>query len=132
MEILHRYRMSQDAGSVSLLSWSPWTIQSVDGKKVAAAFMAVSDAEGRVWVLEISQIIDSPHPAFAHCADEVIRDENTEDVWASDPVLFCDPDAVPATQMTWVPSVGGGSRLVSSEHGDALGVHLTVPRASLA
>lgn len=128
MDILHRYRMSPDAGSISLLSWSHWDVKLVDGKEVAVACLAAADVEGRVWVLEVSQNIDTPHPAFAQCAESDVGDENVEDVWASDPILICPPDAPPATQMTWICN---STDLVRASISKKIALNLTVPVHSL-
>lgn len=107
MEILHRYRMDEAAASICLLSWSQWSLRSIDGKKTAVAILSVADGEGRIWVLDVAQLIDAPHPTFAHLLEDNTQDENVEDIWASDPFLVCGPGGSPATQITWIEQEQG-------------------------
>jgi len=125
MGVLHRYRMSDEAGSIPLISWSPWAVteegeQHVDrllshadtfetlagDRTIALACLAVADAEGRVWSVEVSQVVTAPHVGFAAAADSAIPDEEPADVWAIVPLLVCEPDRRPATQFRWISQEG--------------------------
>ncbi|ORY70654.1 putative zinc-finger of transcription factor IIIC complex-domain-containing protein [Leucosporidium creatinivorum] len=116
MGVLHRYRMSDEAGSIPLISWSPWVVTEEDDRTIALACLAVADAEGRVWSVEVSQVVTAPHVGFAAAADSTIPDEEPADVWAIVPLLVCEPDRRPATQFRWI-SQEGAPRLVFTKIG---------------
>lgn len=103
MGVLHRYPMSDEAGSIPLISWSPWTLSEVTGRTLALACLAVADSQGRVWSVEVTQVVTNPHVGFAATAGSEIPEENPADVWAIQPLIVCEADRRPATQFRWIP-----------------------------
>ncbi|GAA5956992.1 hypothetical protein JCM21900_006726 [Sporobolomyces salmonicolor] len=49
--LVQRFRPGERANWITLLTWSSWTV----GASIASACLAIGDADGRVWSIEISQ-----------------------------------------------------------------------------
>lgn len=68
------------------------------------ACLAVGDADGRVWSVEIVQKISTPLlPLSAIPSDPIYPDTNPEDdVWAVTPIEICQMDRRSVTQFRWI------------------------------
>ncbi|BGP09242.1 hypothetical protein JCM10049v2_005104 [Rhodotorula toruloides] len=99
-----RFRPAKEVNIVKLLAWSEWR---VDGT-TATSLLAIADADGRVFVVSISQALDAsdagePQPRTMEVSEAVMIEENV--------------DGRGATQLFWLAEEGKPIRLVFSKLG---------------
>ncbi|KAM0786541.1 hypothetical protein ACM66B_001998 [Microbotryomycetes sp. NB124-2] len=102
VEILQRYRVDERAGSIVNVAWSRWhTIKTDDDKTLAVACLAVADAQGNVWSLEVSQNVTEIQPSYAvpESPDQV--EQAVNQVATLHPRRLCEPDSRAVTQFLY-------------------------------
>ncbi|GAA6040276.1 hypothetical protein JCM8097_009397 [Rhodosporidiobolus ruineniae] len=87
LELVLRFRPEGDVNWINLLSWSSWTVTSSDETRKASATLALADADGRVWSVEVSQTLFGAGMA---------------EVEAAPAVPIASKDGRCATQLCWI------------------------------
>ncbi|SCV70335.1 BQ2448_1729 [Microbotryum intermedium] len=120
MSILHRYRLDPQASWITLMSWSEWILS--DDATTTTSLLSATDSTGRVWVIEISQNLTAGRPLLSD--DEAAAPEMSEDVWATEPIVVCEPDQRLVSQFKWIPNDESLSTLAYTKLGTVTFVDL--------
>ncbi|KAI5475558.1 hypothetical protein MNV49_001191 [Pseudohyphozyma bogoriensis] len=101
MEILHRYRMDDNAQWLTGLTWSPWEVTTDGTKTTAVSTLAVSDSRGAIWVVDIKQDVPSPRSSLVPEGDAMQVDMDASVVSATVPMSVGNVDGRAASQLCW-------------------------------
>ncbi|KAK4049144.1 hypothetical protein OIV83_004338 [Microbotryomycetes sp. JL201] len=103
MEIMQRHRVDEKAGSIVNVAWSRWHIvQSAEDRRLAVALLAVGDAQGNVWSIEVSQDVPFSHTLLTVDASKnPAQGPAAAGVSTLNPRLLCRPDSRPVTRLLW-------------------------------
>ncbi|KAL8281338.1 hypothetical protein RQP46_006372 [Phenoliferia psychrophenolica] len=132
MSLLLRERVDSTASWISLLAWSPWIVHTrQEDRKFAASLLAIADALGSIWVVEVEQDVTSERKLSPAAKDrgkgkegeEEMEEEEEEEgekepvPTTSTPLLVTRPDGRTATQFCWVVTEAGEPQLVYTKLG---------------
>ncbi|GAA5868050.1 hypothetical protein JCM1840_003665 [Sporobolomyces johnsonii] len=101
--LVHRFRPGERANWITLLNWSSWTV----GASTASACLAIGDADGRVWSIEISQGLSTTD------------DDSAASVSVSECLPIGESDRRAPTQFCWVDREPSQRQLVYTKLGTA-------------
>ncbi|GAA5984175.1 hypothetical protein JCM11641_005138 [Rhodosporidiobolus odoratus] len=87
MELHCRFRPAGDASWINVMSWSSRSTFSTEQSFEASALLALADADGRVWSVQVSQTIPTG---------------GKPEITVSTTVLLADADKRGATQLCWI------------------------------
>ncbi|KAK4055838.1 hypothetical protein OIO90_003093 [Microbotryomycetes sp. JL221] len=103
MKLVHRFRVADDAASIINLEWSRWSsIAPSAARKLSGACLAIADARGNLWNLEVSQDITRPHPNFAGPVSSQTQQADPEGLQHNLAQKLCQPDGRLVTQICWI------------------------------
>lgn len=100
MEVLHRYRVHDEAQWIKALSWSPWQLRRKGPKTLAVSFLAVADSSGQAWNMEVTEDVSAPRIAIVQDLQNVEEDANG--VSAAQPLSLASRDGRQITQFCWI------------------------------
>ncbi|BGP17545.1 hypothetical protein JCM10213_004086 [Rhodosporidiobolus nylandii] len=86
LKLVHRFRPAGEVNWINVLSWSSWTVALSDINRTATASLALADADGRVFTVEISQALSSI----------------AEEPGTAETLLVAKADRRGATQLLWI------------------------------
>ncbi|GAA6010094.1 hypothetical protein JCM10207_007556 [Rhodosporidiobolus poonsookiae] len=87
MQLVHRFRPTGDVNWINLVTWSSWTVSSTENGERMSALLALADADGRVWSVDVSQSL---------------TDEGEMTIKTAEAVVGAEADKRSATQLCWI------------------------------